>query len=803
MQLMTNLSRSGVDLIIATSFSFEGIVFDAAQRFPETDFAHFPGQGPGPPNLFFGSIRAEQSMYAAAIVAGANTQTRRIGFVAPMRIAGVMLGLSMLYLGAQKGAGGALNGTHIEHRVDVLVVWIHTFASTDLELEAAKRLHALGCDVLMHNADHHVINGYAKEHGLLSVGQFNDVRHTLGESVITSTTLNFSPLFYEVSMLSYNKKLRAPDTDRTPDWYGYNRGGPVAHEPSFAASADSVRLFNSVVDDMKAGRFDPVCLPLIREGEVTNKGECLTPAEVRHFSFVVDGPVEVEDKLVLPGEMCGNGTYHTVEIDEAKSKYEVTCHECQPGDYSVVTSLRLGNTACLPCPPGFYSNGAAAVCSECPQGFYSAEGSTVCIPCPEGQTNTGNANAACLVDVPQTDYTLLYIFASLSGALIFVAGPLVVRKVIRDRRELNALHSEKTVAQKCAESIADMCLEEVGYIRDIEHPSDIVRAFITIVDNMTEYRRFLPLTLLAERDPNNALPCDTQEAVDRQGPVAGLASPSLGSAWSEIARSESSGTTAPPLPRRLANTRVGVSRLDITFLVVNIVGFMELFENLPDAIQLHSAVAEGLLQVFDQTHGTSESFSGDRFITTYNSVRRLSHHRTCGCRALLLLPTVEQKLGIRLSVSASSSVVRAGTVGCSQMRRFSFFGSLVPWAFALERYCKHVEAPNLVDASLLLSEFEFWLVDSVSFAKHSETLIPVFVITKELRADAQDWMHLVVPEGSSLQWNEWAGHVIEGRWHFAEAEGPRGFESQRSPYYCKILEAYNVREFIPANIEHH
>eukprot|EP01061_Rhynchopus_euleeides_P036486 TRINITY_DN614_c1_g1_i1.p1 TRINITY_DN614_c1_g1~~TRINITY_DN614_c1_g1_i1.p1 ORF type:complete len:741 (+),score=179.12 TRINITY_DN614_c1_g1_i1:234-2456(+) len=737
--------------------------------------------------------------FASGLLVGGSTKTKRVGFVLPIPISGVLINLNMIYLGVQMGAGGIVNNTHVEHVVDVLFIEINSFHDFAKAREAAMRLHKLGCDVLMHNTDDPTVDMYAKENGLLSVGQFNNMRQIVGESVLTSVDNNWAPLFSRVLNLSYTGDLAKSTTNRNPDLYGYQEGGPVSHEPSFAATEGSVAMFHDTIARMKNGSFEPGCLGAFRKGVLYNPNRCLSVAELASFTFLIDGPIDVYNgsTLQLPSEQCGQGKRHTVRVVHDPPTYEVTCITCTPGTYA----LAAGATECTVCPAGMFSGAGSPNCSECPQGTWSAAGSMNCTACAGGSTNSGTGNSGCPVELEEADYTVAIALASVFGGLLFIAAPIVILKVRSDRAKMNELYSEKAIAQKCADSIADMHLEEVDYIRHIERPTAIIQALIVIMDNLKEYRRYLPQTLLAERQSGDEdSPSDC--GVPRQ-----RGSHFSSTSASSASRLQDANSSADS---KCVVVNNGVARREATVVVINLVGFMDLFSRRDNhsAVMTHSTVAEKLLKIFDETRGASETFTGDRFVATYNTVRSIASHRAMGCKALLLLQAASSDLGVQFSSSCTSGVLRCGTVGCDRMKRFTFFGTCATWAFALERLCKAAGAPNLVGPSLRheSARFEMFAVDSAQFLKYTSEDMTVSTVTSERELANEEWMYQLELSNSDrdVLWNNWAAAVMRsdweagtGLWRAAESVMPA------DKWFRRLVEAFESRTFSPATILYH
>ena len=505
--MMKNVSESGYDMVIGCSFMYHEETFAAAKAHPNVDFVHVSGYYSGQDNFITAFGRVYHSRYVSGVVAGGKSTVKRVGFIASIPIAEVYRSANAYYLGAQVGAGAIMNSTYVEHKVDAVVIWIGTFYDPVKEREAARRLHAMGCDVIAYHTDTQEGALYAKANGIHSVASNTDGRKIIGETVLTSSSFNWGPLYAELMNRSYLGTFKSGSHNL---WYGYPAGVSVNHVPSFEVDTPTRKLFHSTVRKMKGG-FDPFCHPVWKDGVRVqeNVGDCLGDFYLAvKMQFIIDGPTDV-GFMSLSGEACGNGTRYTEHVTQNPAAFDIRCHNCAAGTYSVINSHE-GAKTCTPCPPGSFSVEGASFCTSCPlgtasegglptcspcaEGLFSPGGVGVCLQCPAEMTNAGMGNAECLISTAKT-YTPEIVLATVAGGLMIIALLFLVR-FMRDRSKISSLHSEKAVAMRCAESIACMRLEEVDDIRTIEKPSDIVLSFIRIMDNLIEYRRYLPQTLL-------------------------------------------------------------------------------------------------------------------------------------------------------------------------------------------------------------------------------------------------------------------------------------------------------------------
>ena len=98
---MEKLIASGVKIIVANSFQFGPFIQEVSARHPEVKFFHASGIKTGPNvSTFFGRIY--QMRYLSGIVAGMQTKTGKVGYVAAFDIPEVVRGINAFTLGVRK-----------------------------------------------------------------------------------------------------------------------------------------------------------------------------------------------------------------------------------------------------------------------------------------------------------------------------------------------------------------------------------------------------------------------------------------------------------------------------------------------------------------------------------------------------------------------------------------------------------------------------------------------------------------------------------------------------------------------------
>ena len=735
---MLALSEQGIDLIVACSFIYHEEAFALAKLHPHVDFVHISGYYSGPDNFITAFGRVYHSRYVSGVVAGGTSTTKRVGYIASLKIAEVYRSANAFYLGVQKGAGAIMNSTYIEHKVDVVVIWIDTFYDPVKEREAARRLHAMGCDVIAYHTDTQEGALYAKANGIHSVASNTDGRKIIGETVLTSSSFNWGPIYTELMNRSYSGTFKTGSHNL---WYGYPAGVSVNHDPSFEVGPTTRKLFDSTVAEMKGG-FDPFCYPVWNRGALVPRdgpGGCTSDFYLAvKMQFLVDGMYDI-GSLTLHGAQCGNGTRYTLKISHSPPQYIIDCQNCTAGTYSLVSNLAEGSEECLPCPPGTHSEDSASWCDPCPEGTYADASTTSCTPCPDGTSNSGLGNTNCpFSSETDTDLTAVFVIVAIVGVLLLIGGPLIGIRVVRDQMRISKLFSEKAVAMRCAESIAFMRLEELEDIRTIENPSDIIQSFVQIVDNLIEYRRYLPRTILEKYGADDA------EEDDKDNDTA----------WdntSVTSGSQRTGETSDGRPphRNLA-LAPRIAKKNMAFLMANIVNFHRVVfvGREADILDRHKKYVQLCSDVAQAKAGVPETFSGDRIVITFNGARPNNNYRESAARCGINLHRLaKMDLDLQMSGGIASGAVMAGLLGSDSMQRYSTVGPVVSWVHALERFAKWKKAGLVTDNSIFeqcssaFDCYHFAFVVSDKSPQRSSTPVLITRLAKERDVEVSEWMY--------------------------------------------------------------
>jgi len=216
-----DLAEQGCQLIIANSFGHEDYIKQAAGEFPEVEFCHATGYQAATSGLnnlhnFFTAIY--ESRYVSGVVAGmklnemleAGTITEpKVGYVGAYPYAEVVSGYTSFFLGVRSVCPEAVMD----------VTYTNSWASFDLEKEAAESLIAGGCVLISQHADTTGAPTACEAAGIPVVGYNISMIATAPTQALTSASINWGPYY------TYAAQSVIDGTAIVPDWcQGYTDG---------------------------------------------------------------------------------------------------------------------------------------------------------------------------------------------------------------------------------------------------------------------------------------------------------------------------------------------------------------------------------------------------------------------------------------------------------------------------------------------------------------------------------------------------------------------------------------------------
>ena len=177
----------GCNVIFTTSWGYMKPTADMAEKYPDVYFSHGTGYMSNGKNFnnYFGRIY--QARYLSGIVAGMNTKTNKIGYVAAQDSTNseVTGGIDAFALGVY-----SVNPDAVIH-VKVTNSWYDPAA----EKAATEKLLAMGCDVMSQHCDTPYPQTLAQEPGAYGIGYNSDMSKETPKSCLCSVIWNWSAYY--------------------------------------------------------------------------------------------------------------------------------------------------------------------------------------------------------------------------------------------------------------------------------------------------------------------------------------------------------------------------------------------------------------------------------------------------------------------------------------------------------------------------------------------------------------------------------------------------------------------------------
>ena len=251
---------AGCNIIFTTSWGYMDVTSEMAEKYPDIYFCHGTGYKSNGKNFtnYFGRIY--QARYLSGIVAGLNTKTNKIGYVAAQDStnAEVTGGIDAFAMGVASVNSNAV----------VYVKVTNSWYDPQAEAAASKELLGMGCDVMAQHCDTAFPQTMAQEAGAYGIGYNSDMRKETPDSCLCSVIWDWSAYYTSAVQSIIDGKWKGDN------YYGGMQEGLVAITDLADFCVDGTQ---KKVDEAKAkilsGSFN------VFDGEIqTNTGEIIGKA---------------------------------------------------------------------------------------------------------------------------------------------------------------------------------------------------------------------------------------------------------------------------------------------------------------------------------------------------------------------------------------------------------------------------------------------------------------------------------------------------------------------------------------------
>ena len=177
----------GCNIIFTTSWGYMDVTEEMASEYPDIYFCHGTGYKSNGKNFtnYFGRIY--QARYLSGIVAGMNTSSNKIGYVAAQDSSNseVTGGIDAFAIGVAS----------VNPDATIYVKVTNSWYDPDAERAASETLLSMGCDVMAQHCDTSYPQTMAQDAGVYGIGYNSDMQKETPDSCLTSVIWNWSAYY--------------------------------------------------------------------------------------------------------------------------------------------------------------------------------------------------------------------------------------------------------------------------------------------------------------------------------------------------------------------------------------------------------------------------------------------------------------------------------------------------------------------------------------------------------------------------------------------------------------------------------
>ena len=202
------LAQSGHDLIFTTSFNYMDQTLEVAKEFPNVKFEHATGYK-RIDNVSTYSARFYEGRTIIGHIAGKESETGVVGYIASFPIPEVIRGINAFYLAASK----------VNPDIEVRVIWVFTWYDPGKEADAANTLINQGADIIVQHTDTFAPCQAAEKAGVKAFGQASDQAAFCPNAHMTAIIDDWDSYYVARAKDVVNGTWESTDT-----WWGLDEG---------------------------------------------------------------------------------------------------------------------------------------------------------------------------------------------------------------------------------------------------------------------------------------------------------------------------------------------------------------------------------------------------------------------------------------------------------------------------------------------------------------------------------------------------------------------------------------------------
>ncbi len=277
MNVMQEMIDDGCEIIICNSFDYGDYIIEVAKENPQIKFYHATGVNIDKNvSTYFGRIY--QMRYLSGVVAGMQTESNSIGYVAAYPISEVNRGINAFTLGVQSVNPDAV----------VNVVYSESWTDYNANADAAKLLcDEYNVDILTMHCDTVAPLDIAEEQGIWSIGYNMDNSSYYPNSFLTAAVWNWEAFYTPQLLKCLQGKFKSEQY-----WEGVETG-IISLSPLTTNVKDGIQdVLKEKEQELYNGTFDVFYGPIVdMEGNIRiNEGENMPDdAMLNSFDWYVKG----------------------------------------------------------------------------------------------------------------------------------------------------------------------------------------------------------------------------------------------------------------------------------------------------------------------------------------------------------------------------------------------------------------------------------------------------------------------------------------------------------------------------------
>ena len=262
------LIADGYNVIIGTSFGFGDGILAAAERYPDVIFGHATGIFRAP-NAFTFMADFWQVYYLNGLMAGALSESGKIGYIAAFPIPEVKRHINAFALGAREVNPDAV----------VEVRWLYNWFDPAGAQEATQALMSEGADVFAFTEDTPTVIQVAAERGFAGFSHYASMLPFSPETVVSGHLVNWDAILVDVVAKILDGTYQPGNLADIDYFWGLAEGAvELGAEPGMKINPLFNERFAAVnIDHPELGRINVVDLIMLREEQMSQSPAAFEP----------------------------------------------------------------------------------------------------------------------------------------------------------------------------------------------------------------------------------------------------------------------------------------------------------------------------------------------------------------------------------------------------------------------------------------------------------------------------------------------------------------------------------------------